>query len=98
MQPDAEGFNAARLLSLTFPLLLRCLHSVRPTLPPSVTLVCQCLCRKLYLVDLAGSENIKRSGAEGTRQKEAGEINKSLCHLKTVIEEVYRGRRVTTYR
>lgn len=56
------------------------------------------LCRKLYLVDLAGSENIKRSGAEGHRQKEAGDINKSLCHLKTVIEEVFRGRRVTTYR
>jgi hypothetical protein len=55
-------------------------------------------CRKLYLVDLAGSENIKRSGAEGARQKEAGEINKSLCHLKTVIEEVFKGRRVTTYR
>jgi hypothetical protein len=56
------------------------------------------VCRKLYLVDLAGSENIKRSGAEGARQKEAGEINKSLCHLKTVIEEVFSRRRVTTYR
>jgi hypothetical protein len=53
---------------------------------------------KLYLVDLAGSENIKRSGAEGTRQKEAGEINKSLCHLKSVIEEVFKGKRVSTYR
>jgi len=55
-------------------------------------------CSKLYLVDLAGSENIKKSGAEGLRQKEAGEINKSLCHLKTVIQDVFEGRRVTTYR
>lgn len=55
-------------------------------------------CRKLYLVDLAGSENIKRSGAEGARQKEAGEINKSLCHLKTVIEQVFNGRKAVTYR
>lgn len=54
--------------------------------------------RKLYLVDLAGSENIKRSGAEGKHQKEAGLINKSLCHLKTVIEEVFRGDKVSTYR
>eukprot|EP00775_Hariotina_reticulata_P007254 gene7254-7467_t len=53
---------------------------------------------KLYLVDLAGSENIKRSGAEGRQQKEAGIINKSLCHLKTVIEEVYRGAKVSTFR
>lgn len=45
-----------------------------------------CVTSKLYLVDLAGSENIKRSGAEGRQQKEAGIINKSLCHLKTVIE------------
>lgn len=59
---------------------------------------CSLSCRKLYLVDLAGSENIKRSGAEGARQKEAGEINKSLCHLKTVIEEVFRGRKAITYR
>ncbi|KAF8065656.1 KIN4A [Scenedesmus sp. PABB004] len=50
---------------------------------------------KLYLVDLAGSENIKRSGAEA---REAGLINRSLCHLKTVIEEVFRGGRVATYR
>jgi hypothetical protein len=49
-------------------------------------------------VDLAGSENIKRSGAEGSRQREAGNINKSLCHLKTVIEEIFKGRTPKTYR
>ncbi|KAF6261668.1 P-loop containing nucleoside triphosphate hydrolase protein, partial [Scenedesmus sp. NREL 46B-D3] len=53
---------------------------------------------KLYLVDLAGSENIKRSGAEGKQQVEAGDINKSLCHLKTVIHQVFRGKKVPTYR
>lgn len=64
----------------------------------SVAGVSTYLIGKLYLVDLAGSENIKRSGAEGARQKEAGDINKSLCHLKSVIEDVFKGRRVTTYR
>ncbi|WIA31447.1 hypothetical protein OEZ86_002342 [Tetradesmus obliquus] len=53
---------------------------------------------KLYLVDLAGSENIKRSGAEGKQQVEAGDINKSLCHLKTVIDQVFQGKKVPTYR
>lgn len=67
-----------------------------PWRPPAVCPCCAC--RKLYLVDLAGSENIKRSGAEGARQKEAGEINKSLCHLKTVIEQVFNGRKAVTYR
>lgn len=55
-------------------------------------------CSKLYLVDLAGSENIKRSGAEGQQQKEAGMINQSLCHLKTVIEDLFKGERPPTYR
>jgi hypothetical protein len=55
-------------------------------------------CSKLYLVDLAGSENIKRSGAEGKQQVEAGDINKSLCHLKTVIDQVFQGKKVPTYR
>jgi kinesin family protein 11 len=57
-----------------------------------------CVCSKLYLVDLAGSENIKRSGAEGKQQVEAGDINKSLCHLKTVIDQVFQGKKVPTYR
>ncbi|CAI4230874.1 unnamed protein product [Auanema sp. JU1783] len=40
---------------------------------------------KLNLVDLAGSENIGRSGAEGKRMKEAGNINQSLLTLGRVI-------------
>ncbi|CAD6188164.1 unnamed protein product [Caenorhabditis auriculariae] len=40
---------------------------------------------KLNLVDLAGSENVSRSGAEGKRAKEAGNINQSLLTLGRVI-------------
>merc|ERR1712066_267866 len=40
---------------------------------------------RLYLVDLAGSENIGRSGAQGIRAKEAGNINKSLLTLNRCI-------------
>lgn len=40
---------------------------------------------KLNLVDLAGSENIRRSGAENKRAREAGMINQSLLTLGRVI-------------
>ncbi|CAF88584.1 unnamed protein product, partial [Tetraodon nigroviridis] len=40
---------------------------------------------KLNLVDLAGSERISRSGAEGSRLREAQCINKSLSALGDVI-------------
>jgi len=40
---------------------------------------------KLNLVDLAGSENIRRSGAENIRAREAGKINQSLLTLGRVI-------------
>uniref|UniRef100_A0AAV2LUK3 Kinesin-like protein KIFC3 n=1 Tax=Knipowitschia caucasica TaxID=637954 RepID=A0AAV2LUK3_KNICA len=40
---------------------------------------------KLNLVDLAGSERISKSGAEGTRLREAQCINKSLSALGDVI-------------
>lgn len=40
---------------------------------------------KLNLVDLAGSERISRSGAEGSRLREAQSINKSLSALGDVI-------------
>jgi len=40
---------------------------------------------KLNLVDLAGSENIRRSGAENSRAREAGKINQSLLTLGRVI-------------
>lgn len=40
---------------------------------------------KLNLVDLAGSERISKSGAEGSRLREAQCINKSLSALGDVI-------------
>lgn len=53
---------------------------------------------QLNIVDLAGSEDVKRSRAEGAAQQEAGAINRSLCHLKTVIKGIYSGTRIATYR
>uniref|UniRef100_A0AAV2L6D1 Kinesin-like protein n=1 Tax=Knipowitschia caucasica TaxID=637954 RepID=A0AAV2L6D1_KNICA len=41
---------------------------------------------QLCLVDLAGSERTMRTGAEGTRIREAGNINQSLLTLRTCIE------------
>lgn len=43
---------------------------------------------RLSLVDLAGCESVKRSGAEGERQKEAGNINNSLITLGLVFEKL----------
>jgi kinesin family member 15 len=40
---------------------------------------------KLHFVDLAGSERQKSTGAEGSRLKEANNINKSLTILGQVI-------------
>jgi len=40
---------------------------------------------KLQLVDLAGSERIKKTGAQGTRQTEGININKSLLVLGQVV-------------
>ena len=40
---------------------------------------------QMYLVDLAGSENVKKSGVEGSRFKEATHINQSLHQLTNVI-------------
>ncbi|XP_041865906.1 kinesin-like protein KIF23 isoform X2 [Melanotaenia boesemani] len=41
---------------------------------------------QLCLVDLAGSERTSRTGAEGSRLREAGNINQSLMTLRTCIE------------
>jgi hypothetical protein len=41
---------------------------------------------KLCLIDLAGSERADRSGASGSRLREAGAINKSLSTLSEVIK------------
>jgi centromeric protein E len=45
----------------------------------------------LTLVDLAGSERIAHTGAEGMRKVEAGQINKSLLTLGTVINKLSEG-------
>ena len=42
----------------------------------------------LSLVDLAGSESMRGTGATGERQREAGNINKSLLTLARVIKEL----------
>ncbi|KAK7880603.1 hypothetical protein WMY93_032754 [Mugilogobius chulae] len=46
----------------------------------------QVILSQLCLVDLAGSERTMRTGAEGTRIREAGNINQSLLTLRTCIE------------
>ncbi|XP_077425306.1 kinesin-like protein KIF23 isoform X2 [Vanacampus margaritifer] len=46
----------------------------------------QVVVSQLCLVDLAGSERTGRTGAEGTRIREAGNINQSLLTLRTCIE------------
>ena len=46
---------------------------------------------QLNLVDLAGSERADATGAEGTRLKEGGNINKSLLFLGTVISQLSDG-------
>mmetsp|Transcript_102316 Transcript_102316/g.220880 ORF Transcript_102316/g.220880 Transcript_102316/m.220880 type:complete len:170 (-) Transcript_102316:135-644(-) len=43
---------------------------------------------KLTLIDLAGSECLKKSGAEGDRQVESKNINKSLCSLVDVFSSL----------
>lgn len=42
----------------------------------------------LSLVDLAGSESVRHTAAEGIRQREAGNINKSLLTLSRVINSL----------
>lgn len=42
----------------------------------------------LNLVDLAGSESSRHTGAEGQRQREASNINRSLLTLSRVINSL----------
>ncbi|KAK5867310.1 hypothetical protein PBY51_011814 [Eleginops maclovinus] len=58
---------------------------------------------QLCLVDLAGSERTGRTGAEGTRIREAGNINQSLLNLRTCMEvlrenQLYGTNRMVPYR
>ncbi|KAE9355096.1 hypothetical protein PF008_g4229 [Phytophthora fragariae] len=46
------------------------------------------LVASLNLVDLAGSESLRHTGNEGIRQREAGNINKSLLTLARVINSL----------
>lgn len=45
----------------------------------------------LNLVDLAGSESVRHTGATGLRQKEGGNINRSLLTLSQVIQKLSQG-------
>ncbi|XP_050399576.1 kinesin-like protein KIFC3 isoform X2 [Patella vulgata] len=53
---------------------------------------------KLNLVDLAGSERVSKSGADGTRLKEAQNINKSLSCLGDVIHSLRSKQNHVPYR
>lgn len=51
---------------------------------------------QLHLVDLASSENLRNGGS--AHSQGAAVINQSLCHLNRVLEMLFRGARVPTYR
>ena len=53
---------------------------------------------KLNLVDLAGSERVSKSGADGTRLREAQNINKSLSSLGDVIHALRSKQNFVPYR
>ncbi|OHT09588.1 hypothetical protein TRFO_21471 [Tritrichomonas foetus] len=52
----------------------------------------------LNLVDLAGSECQKNTNAEGSRQLEASNINKSLLALSKLIDALQKNKTVVSYR
>ncbi|XP_060709019.1 kinesin-like protein KIF23 isoform X5 [Hemiscyllium ocellatum] len=63
----------------------------------------QTVVSQLSLVDLAGSERIYRTKAEGSRLREAGNINQSLMTLRTCIEvlrenQMYGTNKMVPYR
>jgi chromosome segregation ATPase len=51
----------------------------------------------LNLVDLAGSERVRNTGAAGERLKEAGNINKSLLTLGSVIQKLSEGTKDSSH-
>jgi kinesin family protein 11 len=80
-------------------MIQRCLYG-RSHAIFSITLKCEYMDAKegpvslqgrLNLVDLSGSENIKRSGAEGMRAREAGTIGQSLLAFSRVITGLVHG-------
>ncbi|XP_041031255.1 kinesin-like protein KIF23 isoform X5 [Carcharodon carcharias] len=63
----------------------------------------QTIVSQLSLVDLAGSERTNRTKAEGSRLREAGNINQSLMTLRTCIEvlrenQMYGTNKMVPYR
>ncbi|XP_061855447.1 kinesin-like protein KIF23 isoform X1 [Colius striatus] len=63
----------------------------------------QIILSQLSLVDLAGSERTNRTKAEGSRLREAGNINQSLMTLRTCIEvlrenQLYGTNKMVPYR
>ncbi|XP_067999662.1 kinesin-like protein KIF23 isoform X1 [Melanerpes formicivorus] len=63
----------------------------------------QIILSQLSLVDLAGSERTNRTKAEGSRLREAGNINQSLMTLRTCIEvlrenQMYGTNKMVPYR
>lgn len=52
----------------------------------------------LNLIDLAGSECQKDTNAEGSRQREASNINRSLLALSNIISALQNGKQVVSYR
>lgn len=52
----------------------------------------------INIVDLSGSENIKRSGSEGARRREAAHINRGLLALGRVIKALVRRYHHVPYR
>lgn len=76
--------NASRSHAIvTLTVNRRVRHSSRHGLP---TAGIEMKSSQVHLVDLAGSERVTLSGAEGTRLKEANNINRSLSVLGDVIK------------
>ena len=51
-----------------------------------------------HIIDLAGSERQDKTGANGERTREAGDINNSLMNLKKVIRSIIKNKKQISYR